>query len=84
MLAHHRGTVTGLQVMDTRRWIQTDAAINRGNSGGLLVDVRGDVIGINEIELVDEYMGEGVDSLSFAITIDEAGRLIKGILREQP
>ncbi len=48
------------------RFIQSDAAINGGNSGGPLVDMDGKVIGINTVK----YVGYGVEGLSFSIPVD--------------
>jgi serine protease Do len=48
------------------RFIQSDAAINGGNSGGPLVDMKGRVIGINTVK----YVGYGVEGLSFSIPVD--------------
>ena len=56
--------------------IQTDAAINSGNSGGALVNNRGQVIGINTLKI--SYTG--VEGLGFAIPIDEAKPVINDLM----
>lgn len=48
------------------RLIQSDAAINGGNSGGPLVNSKGQVIGINSVKLI----GFGVEGLNFSIPVD--------------
>ncbi len=50
--------------------IQHTAAINPGNSGGALIDIYGNLIGINTMSYVDEYVGEGITDLNFAVQID--------------
>lgn len=61
-----------------QKFIQTDAAINRGNSGGPLVDMNGEVIGINSqiATSTGDYNGVG-----FALPSNEAGYVYKQILQ---
>ena len=79
-------TVTAGVVSATRRslpgdgfvpFIQTDAAVNPGNSGGPLINMRGEVIGINS--QIYSRSG-GYQGLSFAIPIDVAQRVEQQIL----
>jgi len=56
-------------------FLQTDASINPGNSGGPLVNIQGDVIGINSAII------SGATGIGFAIPADRARRVIDDLLR---
>lgn len=57
--------------IDGRHYIQTDAALNEGNSGGPLLNVKGEVIGINTMVERD------ASRLGFAVPINSAYKLLK-------
>lgn len=76
-----KGCVSGLnrQISDSKRGlssIQTDAAINGGNSGGALFNGYGEVVGVVNEKLVNNY----AESLGFAITINEAKAVIDDLI----
>jgi serine protease Do len=56
--------------------IQTDAAINQGNSGGALVDLNGKLVGINSMKVADM----GVEGIGFALPIDSAMPILNTLL----
>jgi S1-C subfamily serine protease len=58
--------------------IQTDAAINPGNSGGPLVDLNGNVIGINTAKI------QSAEGIGFAIAINQAKQIVQQLLSGTP
>ena len=63
----------------TGTFIQTDAAVNHGNSGGALLNIKGEVIGIvsNKID------GESVEGMGYAIPISAASPIIAELIQRQ-
>ena len=62
-----------LGVTDFEDFIQTDAAINFGNSGGALINAQGELIGINTAVLAQNL---GTDGISFAIPVN----MVRGVM----
>lgn len=60
--------------------IQTDAAINEGNSGGALLNMKGELIGINEAKSSSTSTGATVDNIGFAIPIDKAEESLQQLM----
>lgn len=63
----------------TGKFIQTDAAINPGNSGGALLNVNGEVIGINSSKIG----GSVVEGMGYAIPITSASPIIADLMERQ-
>jgi len=70
----------GLGIERFEDFIQTDAAINRGNSGGALIDTRGDLVGINTAILSGETGGN--QGIGFAIPANLAKNIMNQILEK--
>lgn len=61
--------------------IQTDAAINSGNSGGPLINMAGQVIGINSMKLASDNQGSSVEGIGFAIPSNEVVSIINQLIK---
>ena len=63
----------------TNKLIQTDAAINPGNSGGALLNMKGEVIGINAAK----YSSTEVEGMGYAIPISQAQDIINELMNKK-
>ncbi len=82
------GVVSGLH----RQWprngvimedlVQTDAAINHGNSGGALLNTQGELIGLNTTVVRSTDSGEVVEGIAFAISSNLAAPIVRAIVEE--
>ena len=63
----------------TRNLLQTDAAINPGNSGGALLNMKGEVIGINAAK----YSSTEVEGIGYAIPISKAEDIINSLMTKR-
>lgn len=61
--------------------IQTDAAINPGNSGGPLINLAGQVVGINSMKLASDQQGTSVEGMGFAIPSNEVVTIINQLIK---
>jgi serine protease Do len=67
---------TGLGFADYEDFIQTDAAINRGNSGGALINARGELVGINTGLFTESG---GYQGIGFAVPSNLARRIVNDL-----
>jgi serine peptidase DegS len=67
-----------LGVATFENFIQTDAAINEGNSGGALINADGELVGINTAVIAKNMDATGVEGIGFAIPVN----LARGVMRE--
>ncbi|MDY4280892.1 MAG: outer membrane-stress sensor serine endopeptidase DegS [[Pasteurella] mairii] len=64
-----------------QNFIQTDASINRGNSGGALINSLGELVGISTLS-IGKSANEIAEGLNFAIPIDLANDVLQKIIRD--
>jgi len=72
-------TGNGYQIEDL---IQTDAAINHGNSGGPLVNLAGEVIGVNTLVVRSTASGDVAEGLGFAVPVNTAQAVAQQIIEK--
>lgn len=60
--------------------IQTDAAINPGNSGGALLNMKGEVVGINSAKLASTE----VEGMGYAIAVSDVSDILENLMNEEP
>ena len=68
-----RGSISGMNIIRTKKTFQIDAPINPGNSGGPLVNENGEVIGIVNSKLVDP----DIENAGFAVPINYSTKLLR-------
>ncbi len=69
----------GLDINGREHFLQTDAAINPGNSGGALVNMNGEVVGINTA--ISSRSG-GYDGVGFAIPSNQASKIVEKLRKD--
>ena len=69
-----RGIISSTRTVDGIELLQTDAALNPGNSGGPLVNRDGEVIGVNTSKIYEATGGRPVSNIGFAVTVIEVER----------
>jgi S1-C subfamily serine protease len=72
-----RATTSGTQLYGL---IQTDAAINPGNSGGPLINMAGEVVGINTLGAGTDNSGVQIEGIGFAISINQAKEIAQQLV----
>lgn len=71
-----------LSTTGRQTFLQTDASINRGNSGGALVNSLGELMGINTLTYDKATNGETPEGLGFAIPVELATKIMDKLIRD--
>ncbi len=75
-------TASDIGIVEYADFIQTDAAINRGNSGGALINIRGELIGINTAIATGGGFSQSSAGVGFAIPINLAKRIMTQLIEK--
>jgi serine protease Do len=74
--------MNNMKIVEYADFIQTDAAINRGNSGGALINIRGELIGINTAIATGGGFSQGNVGVGFAIPSNLAKRIMTQLIEK--
>lgn len=69
-----------MRINTYENYIQTDASINPGNSGGPLLNIRGEVIGINDFIMTGSGMSRGNIGIGFAIASNLVSQIVEDLI----
>lgn len=72
----------GLSASGRQSFLQTDASINRGNSGGALVNSLGELVGINTLSFDKSNDGETPEGIGFAIPTALSTKIMEKLIRD--
>ena len=78
-----KGIVSAKRTIEGLAMLQTDAALNHGNSGGPLIDVSGNVVGINTIR-VNQQSGRDIEGVGLAISSEAVRDLLLTLTVRKP
>ena len=79
-----RGIISSTRTVSGVELLQTDAAVNPGNSGGPLVNRDGEVIGVNTSKIEETDSGRPVDNIGFAVSVSELERRLPTLGGRRP
>jgi S1-C subfamily serine protease len=68
-----KGVLSGIRDFEGAKFLQTDAKVNPGNSGGAMINQRGELVGI----VSSKYVGYGIEGIGFAIPVSEIKERLK-------
>jgi S1-C subfamily serine protease len=71
-----KGIVSGARRVDDMRFLQTDASVNPGNSGGPLLDLAGEVVAIISWKIA----AQGLEGLGFGVPVDAVVERLKIVM----
>lgn len=67
-----KGILSGKRKIEDRVYLQTDISVSPGNSGGPLLNMKGEIIGIVQKKII----GEGIEGIGFSLPMDEIRRIM--------